>query len=114
MNSIWAVFLLMIGASAMAFATMYVYIKNREQDLKKKLALYNTFLTQLQEEKTTLIVKSENMFSDNMAQNVQLAHLKEENRLLRGGIERLEMDNDKLKGEYNKLAKWLFEDNSLK
>ena len=81
-----------------------------EQDLKKKLTLYNTFLTQLQAEKSNLILKSDNLFSENESQNVHLAHLYEENRILRGGIERLEMDIDRLKNEYNKLAELLFKE----
>ena len=109
MNSIWAVFLLMIGASAMAFSTMYFYVKNREKDLKKKLTLFNTILSQLQEEKSTLIVKSENMFAENEAYQVHQTHLNEENRLLRREAERLEIENDRLKLEYKKLAEWLFE-----
>ena len=112
MNCTLAVFLLMGGAAALAFAAMYFYVQNKTNDLKKKLNLYNTALTQLQEEKSTLIVKMDNMFSENASQNVYLTHLNEENRLQRGNIELLEMDNDRLKEEYKKLAELLFEGNS--
>ncbi len=67
-------------------------------------------MTQLQAEKSTLILKSDNLFSENESQNVHLANLHEENRILRGGIERLEMDVDRLKNEYNKLAELLFKE----
>lgn len=112
MNCTSAVFLLIGGSAALAFAAMYFYVQNKVYDLKKKLTLYNTALTQLQEEKSSLIVKTENMFSENASQNVHLAHLNEENRLLRGNIELLEMDNERLREEYKKLAELLFEGNS--
>ena len=96
------------GAAALTFAAMYFYVQNRMHVLKKKLNLYNTALTQLQEEKSSLIVKTENMFSENASLNVHLAHLNEENRLLRGNIELLEMDNVRQKEEYKKLAELLF------
>ena len=110
MTSTTAVLFLMLGAAALAWAAMYFYVQNREQDLKKKLTLFNTILTQLQTEKSSLIVKSDNMFSEKEAQNVHLAHLHEENRILRGGIERLELDIDRLKKEYHKLAELLFKE----
>ena len=110
MTSTTAVLFLMLGAAALAWSAMYFYVQNREQELKKKLTLYNTFLTQLQAEKSNLILKSDNLFSENESQNVHLAHLYEENRILRGGIERLEMDVDRLKNEYNKLAELLFKE----
>jgi predicted nuclease with TOPRIM domain len=112
MNCTSSVFLLMGGAAALSFAAMYFYVQNKTQELKKKLDLYNTALTQLQEEKSSLIVKTENMFSENASQNVHLAHLNEENRLLRGNIELLELDNMRQKEEYKKLAELLFEGNS--
>lgn len=102
----------MTGAAALAFAAMYFYAQNKVFDVKKKLTLYNTALTQLQEEKSKLIVKTEDMFSENASQNVHLTHLNEENRLLRGNIELLEMDNVRQKEEYKKLAELLFEGNS--
>ena len=104
MECSWSVFFLMTGAAALAFAAMYFYVQNKVFDVKKKLTLYNTALTQLQEEKSSLIVKTENMFSENTSKNVHLTHLNEENRLLRGNIELLEMDNEKLKEEYKKLT----------
>lgn len=103
----------MTGAAALAFAAMYFYVQNKVFNVKKKLTLYNTALTQLQEEKSSLIVKTENMFSENASQKVHLVHLNEENRLLHGGNELLEMENVRLKEEYKKLAELLFEDNSL-
>ena len=112
MECSWSVFFLMTGAAALSLAAMYFYVQNKTQELKKKLDLYNTALTQLQEEKSSLIVKTENMFSENVSQNVHLAHLNEENRLLRGNIELLELDNMRQKEEYKKLAELLFEGNS--
>lgn len=104
-----ALFLLMTGAAVLAFAAMYFYGQNKTNELRRKLSLYNTALTQLQEEKSNLIVKTENMFSENASQSVHLAHLNEDNRLLRGNIALLEMDNGRLKEEYKKLAELLFE-----
>lgn len=112
MDCSWSVFLLMTGAAALAFAAMYFYVQNKTNDLRRKLSLYNTALTQLQEEKSNLIVKTEDMFSENASKSVHLTHLNEENRLLRGNIELLEMENGRLKEEYKKLAEWLFEDNA--
>ena len=112
MNCTSTVFFLMTGAAALAFAAMYFYVQNKVFDAKKRLTLYNTALTQLQEERANLIVKSENMFSENASKNVHLSHLNEENRLLRGNIELLEMENERLKGEYKKLAVLLFESHS--
>lgn len=99
------------GAAALAFAAMYFYVQNKTNDLRRKLSLYNTALTQLQEEKSSLIVKTEDMFSENASKSVHLTHLNEENRLLRGNIELLEMDNGRLKEEYKKLAELLFDNN---
>ncbi len=104
-----AVFLLMGGAAALAFAAMYFYGLNKTNELKRKVNLYNTALTQLQNEKSNLVVKTEDMYSENASQNVYLAHLKEENRLIQGRLELMEMNNEKLKEEYKKLAEWLFE-----
>ena len=106
-----AVFTLMGGAAALAFAAMFFYAQNIACDLKRKLRTYNTALSHLQEERTHLIVKSENMFSENASQNAHLANLNEENNLLRGAIERLETDNHLLIAEYKKLEELLFTNN---
>lgn len=108
-----AVFILMGGAAALAFAAMYFYVQNLTSDLKKKLTTYNTALSQLQSERANLIVKTENMFSENASQNAHLANMNQENKLLREAIERLEKDNQLLIEEYKKLEKLLFENSHL-
>ena len=107
-----AVFILMGVAAALAFAATSFYAQNIVSDLKRKLQTYNTALAHLQEERARLIVKTENMYSDNASQDVHLTHLKEENRLLRRAIERLEIDNHLLTEEYKKLGELLFENHS--
>ena len=109
MNCSSAVFTLMGGAAALAFAAMYFYAQNIATDLKKKLMTYNNALVQLQEERANLIVKTENMFSENASQNAHLANLHQENKILTEVIERLETDNHLLIEEYKKLEKLLFE-----
>jgi predicted nuclease with TOPRIM domain len=96
------------GAAALAFAGMYFYVQNVTNDLKKKLKTYNMALTHLQEERANLIVKTENMFSENASQDAHLANMNEENKILRGAIERLETDNHLLAVEYKKLEELLF------
>jgi uncharacterized membrane protein YgaE (UPF0421/DUF939 family) len=108
MNCTSAVFTLMGGAVALAFSAMYFYSQNIATDLKKKLRTYNAALSQLQEERAHLIVKTEDMFSDNASQNAHLAHLNEENKALRGVIERLETDNHLLMDEYKKTRRDAF------
>ena len=108
MNCTSAVFTLMGGAAALAFAGMYFYAQNATNELKKKLKTYNIALSHLQEERANLIVKTENMFSDNASQNAHLTNMNEENKLLRGAIERLESDNQLLIAEYKKLEEMLF------
>ncbi len=109
MNCTSAVFTLMSGAAAWAFSAMYFYNKNTVSNLRKKLKSYNTALSQLQEERAKMIVKTEDMFSENASLNVHFAHLTEENKILRGAMERLESDNRQLISEYKKLEELLFE-----
>ncbi|MBL7816172.1 MAG: hypothetical protein JNL70_14230 [Saprospiraceae bacterium] len=110
MNCSTVVFTLMCGAAFLSFVAMYFYAHNLAFDLQKKLKTYNTALTQLQEERASLIVKSENMFSDNASQQTHLNHLTEENKILRGTVTRLEAENQSLMAEYKKLEKLLFEE----
>jgi predicted nuclease with TOPRIM domain len=109
MNCSTSVFILSSGAAALAFSAMYFYVQNIAGDLKKKLKSYNTALSQLQQERTNLIIKTEDMFSNNASQSTLVAHLQQENTLLRGAIERLETDNHLLIGEYKKLEEMLFD-----
>ena len=103
MNCTTSVFVLMGGAAALAFSAMYFYVQNIAHQLKKKLKTYNTALVQLQEERSNLIVKSEEMFSNNASQSTHVANLNQENQILRGAIERLETDNHLLVAAYKKL-----------
>lgn len=109
MNCTSSVFILMGGAAALAFAAMYFYVQNIAGELKNKLKTYNTALSQLQEERANLIIKTEDMFSNNASQSTHLVHLHKENQILRGAVERLESDNHLLVAEYKKLEELLLE-----
>jgi RecA-family ATPase len=107
MNCSTSVFILSSGAAALAFSAMYFYVQNIAGELKNKVKTYNTALVQLQEERANLIIKTEDMFSNNASQSTVVAHLNKENELLRGAVERLETDNHLLVGEYKKLEEIL-------
>ncbi len=109
MNCTSSVFILSSGAAALAFAAMYFYVQNIAGELKSKLKTYNTALAHLQQERANLIIKTEEMFSNNASQSTVVAHLNQENNILRGAVERLETDNHLLMAEYRKLEELLFE-----
>ena len=98
-----AVFSLMCGAAALMLAAMYFYAQNTRQKLTAKAAQLNAALSALQQERAELIIKTENMFSENASQSVHVTHLAEENRVLRGTLDRVETDNRELTNAYQTL-----------
>lgn len=104
-----SIFFLMTGAALLTYTAMYFFAHNQKLALKQKNATLNTALCTLQEERAKLIVKSDGIFMENVAQKAEIAHLNEEVRTLRATLERLESDNQEVVKEYKSLESLLFD-----
>jgi predicted nuclease with TOPRIM domain len=104
-----SIFFLMSGAALLTYITMYLLSLNQKMELKQKNATLNAALSGLQEERAKLIVKSDDIFTENSTQQAQIAHLNEEIRVLRASVEKLESDNQKVETDYKTLQSFVFD-----
>ena len=95
----------MSGTALLTFLAMHFFARNQKLEFKQKNATLNAALCILQEERAKLIVKSDGIFIENTAQQVQIAQMNEEIRTLYASIARLESDNQEVVKEYNALLK---------
>jgi predicted nuclease with TOPRIM domain len=107
-----SIFFLMSGAALLTYITMYLLSLNQKMELKQKNATLNAALSGLQEERAKLIVKSDDIFTENSTQQAQIAHLNEEIRVLRASVEKLESDNQKVETDYKTLQSFVFDSDS--
>jgi predicted nuclease with TOPRIM domain len=107
-----SIFFLMSGAALLTYITMYLLSLNQKMELKQKNATLNAALSGLQEERAKLIVKSDDIFTENSTQQAQIAHLTEEIRVLRASVEKLESDNQKVETDYKTLQSFVFDSDS--
>jgi predicted nuclease with TOPRIM domain len=107
-----SIFFLMSGAALLTYITMYLLALNQKMELKQKNATLNAALSGLQEERAKLIVRSDDIFTENSTQLAQIAHLNEEIRVLRASFEKLESDNQKVETDYKTLQSFVFDSDS--
>jgi predicted nuclease with TOPRIM domain len=97
----------MLGSAILAGALVYFIYKNRCLEYNEKLTSLNQALTELQSERSDLIIKNDNMFVDNAIQTREIEELKIEINNLNQSIRRLEYDNHLLNDAYRTLEHYV-------
>jgi peptidoglycan hydrolase CwlO-like protein len=100
MTSTVAVLTLMIGAVILGCLAVFFYYQNILTQYKKKLSHFNTALVTLQEERSSIKRKANNLYLENATQTAEIENLQEMLEINKKTIESLEMDNNYLKKEY--------------
>lgn len=101
------VFILTIGTAVLTAVTMYLYFHYQTANLKKKIASLNQALTNLQSERSTLLMKVDNLYMENVTHTKEMEKLLDNLLSHQQTIERFEADNSLLVKEYLELENQL-------
>jgi predicted nucleic acid-binding Zn-ribbon protein len=104
------IFVLMSVAALLSGTAVYFQQRFRHAEQKAKNTRLHAALVSLQEERANLIVKNQIMYTDKASLSAELNQVREQQKILRGQIEKLEREKIHLQQGHQSIEKMLFTD----